>query len=49
MNTKGKLGVQLSILAKDLGFNLSDIAYDNLKKLEDRQKRGTLGGSGDKR
>ena len=39
----------LAILAKDLGFNLSDIAYDNLKKLEDRQKRGTLGGSGDKR
>ena len=39
----------LAILAKDLGFNLSDIAYDNLKKLEDRQKRGTLRGSGDKR
>lgn len=36
-------------LAYDLGYSLSDIAYMNIKKLQDRAARGTLSGSGDNR
>lgn len=36
-------------LAGELGIPLSVIADINLTKLEDRQKRGVLGGSGDNR
>jgi len=37
------------VLSQDLGQALEDIAENNLKKLRERQERGTLGGSGDKR
>lgn len=36
-------------LASELGTPLGGIAEGNLKKLEDRQQRGVLGGSGDNR
>jgi NTP pyrophosphatase (non-canonical NTP hydrolase) len=36
-------------LAEDLGFNLDDIANNNIKKLKSRQKRGVIHGSGDNR
>lgn len=36
-------------LAKHLDMNLSSIAANNLKKLESRLERGTIGGSGDNR
>jgi len=36
-------------LANDLGCTLNSIAKDNLDKLESRQKRDRLGGSGDNR
>jgi NTP pyrophosphatase (non-canonical NTP hydrolase) len=36
-------------LSDELGLNLNVIALDNLFKLKDRQKRGTLPGSGDTR
>ena len=39
----------LSQLSKDLGLTLNDIANINIEKLRSRQKRGVLGGSGDKR
>ena len=39
----------LAVLSQDLGQSLEDIAENNLKKLRERQERGTLGGSGDKR
>lgn len=36
-------------LADFLGYKLDDIAEQNLEKLQDRKKRGKLGGSGDTR
>ncbi len=39
----------LSNCASDLGLSLNEIAENNIKKLKDRQERGTLRGSGDKR
>lgn len=39
----------ISNLSRDLGLTLNDIAAMNLEKLQSRQERGTLGGSGDNR
>ena len=39
----------VALLADDIGCKLSDIANDNLLKLANRMKNGTLHGSGDKR
>ena len=39
----------ISVLADDIGCKLSDIANTNLIKLENRKKKGTIKGSGDKR
>ena len=39
----------ISVLADDIGVNLSDIANSNLEKLENRKKKGTIHGSGDDR
>lgn len=39
----------LAALAEDSGLNLADIARANIEKLQARQKKGTLTGSGDNR
>ena len=39
----------IAALCRDLNVDLSDIARNNLKKLKDRQERGTIKGNGDKR
>ena len=39
----------IAVLADDIGCKLSDIANTNLIKLENRKKKGTIKGSGDKR
>jgi NTP pyrophosphatase (non-canonical NTP hydrolase) len=39
----------LAALARDLGYELSEIAEMNITKLEDRMARGVLQGSGDNR
>lgn len=39
----------LSALAHELGFPLSEIAHFNLEKLAGRQERGTVVGEGDER
>ena len=39
----------LAVLASDCDLSLGDIATANIAKLEDRQNRGVLGGSGDNR
>lgn len=39
----------LSQLSRVLGFNFSETAEANIKKLEDRAARGVIGGSGDNR
>ena len=39
----------VALLADDIGCKLSDIANDNLLKLANRQKKGTIHGSGDTR
>ena len=36
-------------LIDDLGYTLGEVALANIHKLEDRQNRGVLGGSGDNR
>lgn len=36
-------------LADELGFDLSEVAQENVNKLRGRKDRGTLGGSGDNR
>ena len=36
-------------LARDLGFDLSEIAQENYTKLSDRASRGKIGGDGDNR
>lgn len=49
---KGELGDVLwyvSSAARELGYELGEIAQANLDKLADRKARGTLGGSGDNR
>lgn len=38
-----------SQLCTELGLQLGEVAYANLQKLQDRQARGVLGGSGDDR
>lgn len=39
----------MAALLKDLDINFDTVAQNNIKKLEDRQKRGVIGGSGDNR
>ena len=39
----------IAVLADDIGCKLSDIDNTNLIKLENRKKKGTIHGSGDKR
>lgn len=39
----------LAAKADELGYTLDTIAEMNIRKLQDRQKRGTLSGSGDNR
>ena len=39
----------IAVLADDIGFKLSDIANNNLIKLENRKQKGTIHGSGDNR
>lgn len=39
----------LAALSRDLGLHLEDIAQSNIKKLEDRQRRNVIQGSGDNR
>ena len=39
----------IAVLANDFDIKLSDIASTNLIKLENRKKKGTIHGSGDKR
>ena len=39
----------MAALAKDLGYNLSDIAQNNLDKLDRRKRNGTIKGNGDDR
>ena len=39
----------IAVLASDIGVKLSDIASNNLIKLEKRKERGTIHGSGDNR
>jgi len=39
----------ISALCTDLGLDMSDVAQQNLDKLNSRMARGVLGGSGDNR
>lgn len=39
----------LANLANDLGYSLTEIAENNIDKLESRQERGVIQGSGDNR
>jgi len=39
----------IAVLAEHLGYDLSEIADMNIKKLNDRKERNVLGGSGDNR
>ena len=39
----------ISQLSSELGFDLQDIAQENLKKLSSRAKRGKISGEGDNR
>jgi len=39
----------LSQIVNDLGYDLEDVARDNLTKLKDRKERGVIKGTGDKR
>lgn len=39
----------MAALLRDLGVSFDTVAQNNIKKLEDRQKRGVIGGSGDNR
>ncbi len=39
----------MAAMASDLGYTLSQVAEHNLAKLQSRQERGVLGGSGDRR
>ena len=39
----------IAALCRDLNVNMNDVARANLSKLQDRQKRGVISGSGDNR
>lgn len=39
----------LAVLARDLDFDLSEVAEMNIKKLQARKEKGTIKGDGDKR
>ena len=39
----------IAALCRDLNTDMEDLANNNIKKLKDRQERGVLQGSGDKR
>ena len=39
----------IAALCRDLNVNMSELAYKNLQKLEDRKRRGKIAGSGDNR
>ena len=39
----------IAALCRDLNVSMSDLAAANLKKLQDRKKRGVISGNGDKR
>lgn len=39
----------IAALCRDLRVDLSEVAFNNLKKLQDRKQRGKLKGNGDKR
>lgn len=39
----------IAAICKDLGLKMEDVAQANLDKLQKRQEKGTLSGSGDKR
>ena len=39
----------IAALCRDLNVNMNDVAKTNLFKLQDRQKRGVISGSGDNR
>ena len=45
----GDIAWYLAAVANELGISLEQAAHDNLSKLESRQRRGVLGGSGDGR
>jgi NTP pyrophosphatase (non-canonical NTP hydrolase) len=39
----------MAALCRDLNINLAEVAHDNLDKLNERKRRNSLNGSGDKR
>ncbi len=49
MDEMGDVMWALAALAKDLNFDLTEVAKRNLAKLKDRQDRNVLSGSGDNR
>lgn len=49
MKEAGDILWQLSQCLKEMNISMQEVAEMNLKKLEDRQQRGVLKGSGDNR
>lgn len=49
MKEAGDVLWYLAMLTKEIGIDLDAVAYQNLSKLGDRQRRGVLTGSGDER